>query len=184
MNLGAISRSEVGYICGLFEGDGYNHHDENTGHYTVEFYLNSEKDEDIIAFITDLLESLGLNPSHYKDKRYRCCRVRVRSKDLFQFLDSYEQELEFGEEFKIGFISGVIDAEGYVNHQKSTIEVVNTDRDLLSRLSIFLKNGGIKHSVNERVKSEKDKLTSYRVLISVELRKKDTLSRKLQRGTW
>ncbi len=38
-NLKKLSKNEIGYIIGMFVGDGYSYHDKKYRHYSVEFYL-------------------------------------------------------------------------------------------------------------------------------------------------
>mgnify|MGYP002401761942 CR=1 FL=1 len=51
ISLDNISSKDIGYMIGLFIGDGYKIHADR--HYQVEYYLNSERDTDII-YIKDI----------------------------------------------------------------------------------------------------------------------------------
>jgi hypothetical protein len=136
-----ISHMERGYLKGLFSGDGYCYYDIKSRHFTVEFFLHSKRDKKIQDYIILILKKLKLNPIIYKDKRYYCNRIRIYSKQFYEFIN---QNVRLSnKEFKVGFISGIIDAEGNVSHQKSHIIVVNTSKELLSRTKMYLSNLGI-----------------------------------------
>ncbi len=131
--LNKLSEKEKGYIIGLFIGDGYSNYHKNSRHYRVNFYLNSKKDKDVINKITYTLEKIGLNVYFYKDKRSNTGIVRVSSKN---FMNTMENEVnnidslgDTSEEFKIGLLSGFIDAEGYVNNGE--IQLTQKDKNTL-----------------------------------------------------
>lgn len=174
-----LKEKERGYLFGLFEGDGYKFYDKNSRHYHVEFYLNSERDKPIINYIFNILKKMGLNPSLYQDKRCNCKRVRVYSKKLFYIIEKNVCLKDKSKKFIIGFVSGVIDAEAHVNKKKSYIMVVNTDYELLIRCQKFLKSINIESSISKRKPSEKEKLDSYRMYISVKFKKRPHLSLKV-----
>ncbi|MFH1229120.1 MAG: LAGLIDADG family homing endonuclease [Candidatus Aenigmatarchaeota archaeon] len=127
---------ERGYLKGLFSGDGYCYHDIKSGHFAVEFFLHSEKDKKIQEYLIFILRKLELNPIIYKDKRYHCNRIRIYSKQFYEFINKNVRMSN--KEFKVGFISGIIDAEGNVSHKKSHIIVVNTNKELLARAKAYL----------------------------------------------
>ena len=176
MRIENLSEIEKGYLFGLFEGDGYKIHDKKSRHYHVEFYLNSIRDQRIIRYLVKLLKKIGLNPNEYKDKRYNCKRVRVYSKELFNLIKK-DVSLK-NKDFNLGFVSGLIDAEGYVHKKKSYIMVINTNLKILKKCKSFLEVIGVSSSINQRKPSEKDKLPSYRMYISVNFKRLKHLSIK------
>jgi len=115
----------MGYLLGLFAGDGYAYHDKRYRHYTIEFYLHSERNKEIQNFLITILNKLGLSCFVMKDKRYRCNRIKVYSRTLLEYLNSEHKDMTT--DVNIGFISGLIDSEGYVNFKKSSISITNTD---------------------------------------------------------
>ncbi|MBR9702386.1 hypothetical protein GOV13_05700 [Candidatus Pacearchaeota archaeon] len=181
MEIGNLTEKEKGYLFGLFEGDGYKYHNKNSRHYHVEFYLNSEKDKEIISFLVKILIKIGLKPNLYQDKRYNCKRVRVYSKELFNYLIKGSSLVDKGKDFSIGFISGIIDSEGHVDKAKSSIAVVNTDKQLLEKCRDLLEGLGIDAKINKRVLSLKDNKFSYRMYIPVSFKNKAHLSIKTKR---
>jgi DNA gyrase subunit A len=173
-----ISAKEEGYLFGLFEGDGYKIYDKNSRHYHVEFYLNSKKDIKIIKFLVSILKKISLNPNIYQDKRYDCKRVRVYSKSLFELISKNINLNDKTQDFKIGFVSGLIDSEGYVSKKKHYIMIINTNKEILDKCYNFLSSIGIESSLNKRKPSEKDMRNSYRFYISVNFKRLNHLSIK------
>jgi len=173
-----LTYKEKGYLFGLFEGDGYKVYDKKSRHYQVEFYLNSEKDKKIIEFVVRLLYKIGLKANLYQDKRYNCKRIRVYSKNLFNIIDKNMDLSKETKDFKLGYVSGMIDSEGHVNRKKSYIMIVSTDKKTLGKCANILSEINISSSINKRVLNEKDKLFSYRMYISVNFKNKAHLSIK------
>jgi len=173
-----LSEKEKGYLFGLFEGDGYKVYDKRSRHYQVEFYFNSVKDTGIIESVVCLLKRIKAKPSLYKDKRFNCMRVRVYSKELFGILGrgvSFDGE---NDDFKLGFVSGMIDSEGYVNVLKFMIMVVSTNLNVLEMCKGYLSSISVGCFISERKMSVKDKLKSYRMYVSVNFKRLSHLSIK------
>ena len=176
-----LTEKEKGYLFGLFEGDGYKFHDKKSRHYHIEFYLNSKKDKDIIKYLLNLLDKIGVKPSLYQDKRYNCKRIRIYSKELFNIIEKNINLKNKSKEFSMGFVSGLIDSEGHVNSKKDYIMVVNTNKKILDKCKEFLDEMAVKSSISKRKQSRKDKLDSYRMYVSVSFKNKPNLSVKTKR---
>jgi hypothetical protein len=132
LDLERISEKDIGYLIGLYIGDGYSNYNKKDRHYTVEFYLNSLKDIDIQQNLIVLLKKISLNPYIYKDKRYNVNRIRVRSKKFMNFIKKRSKIFNsLSDEYKIGLISGFIDAEGWVT--KGEIMVTQKDKEVLTK---------------------------------------------------
>jgi len=56
LKLEKLSQKELGYLIGLFDGDG--HLDNYYRHYDVEFHLNSLKDQDIMCQLLIILKKI------------------------------------------------------------------------------------------------------------------------------
>jgi hypothetical protein len=179
MNLKKTSVKERGYLLGLYEGDGYIYHNLKDRHYTVEFFLNSERDKDIIKFVHLLLKKLELNPFLIKDKRFNCMKIKVNSKDMYNFINQDYQFLLNDKDFAIGFLSGFIDAEGNVS--KNSLRLTNTDMNLMSIASNILTLNSIKSKISLRKKSVKDTKPIYSMYISVKFKSLDHISLKAER---
>lgn len=173
-----MSKKELGYLKGLFVGDGYKYHDKKSRKYYIEFYLNSTKDKNIINYLTSILRKAGLNIHFHKDKRFNCIRLRIVNKEFFKLFDKNVNKLHIVKGEKLGFISGIIDSEGYVSREKHFIEIVNTDLKLIKFLHKELDSLGINSLIRRRVKSIKDKSHSYRLYISVSFKRLKHLSVK------
>jgi len=182
--LNKLTNKEKGYLFGLFEGDGYKYYHPKTNHYSVEFYLNSVKDKKIIKFICSLLKKIELTPFFMKDKRFNCMRIRVNSKGLFIAINKNITLKDKNKEFKMGFISGLIDSEGYCNKIKSHLEIVNTNKKILEECKEFLDSLKISSKLRKRIFSKKDKKESYRILISVKFKRLNHLSIKAGKLSW
>lgn len=178
IQLDELTTKEKGYLFGLFFGDGYKYFDRKSRHYVVEFYLNSIKDNKIIKFVCFLLRKISLNPFLMKDKRFNCIRIKINSREFFEFIDKKINLNKKNKDFNIGFLSGLIDSEGYCNNEKSCIEVVSTNEKILRDCKKFLDLIGIGSSLNKRKPSNKDKKESYRILISVKFKRLNHLSIK------
>lgn len=176
-----ISKKELGYIVGLYYGDGYINYHKKSRHYTIEFFLNSIKDNDILNFLKNILSKGGYNIFTKKDKRGNWFVTKIYSKSLYSYLNSYNLEKlkEERKEFKMGFLSGIIDAEAYVGN--STIEVINTDLELLQESQNILQEININSSLKKRIKSKKDKKDSFRLLVSTKIKEKNHISQKVLR---
>ena len=70
LNFNILTDKELGYIIGMANGDGYLYYEPNFRHYTVEFFLNSERDKDVQKFLMKLLIKLNLVVNVYKDKNW------------------------------------------------------------------------------------------------------------------
>ncbi len=121
-----------GYIKGVFFGDGYKYYFRRDRKYTVEFHLDSERNKQFIASVFSLLRECGYIINKRKDKRSNCIRLRVARKSLFYTLTKNVSELNLPESECLGFVSGLLDADGHVNHKKSTIVIANTNQKALS----------------------------------------------------
>lgn len=181
ISLSKLTGMEIGYLIGLFVGDGYSYYDKKHRHYTVEFHLHSERNKTIQKFLIKILKKLGLRVFIMKDKRYNCNRVRVYSKMLFESLNLGlldKDDINMG----LGFVSGLIDSEGYVNHKKSFVNIVNTNKEMLNLAKNILKKLNIESKIHERGKSKKDKKKSYILYIPYKIKDIDTNSIKINSG--
>ena len=136
INIKCFNNLERGYLIGLFVGDGYLYHDK-WGHYKINFYFNPNKDKDIAEITYFLLKKLGLSP--YFMFNHGCLIVRSNSKQLFSYIQKEIPKIEnqIDKKFIIGFISGFIDSDGYV--EKGDIVISNTKNHFLIIVQKFCK---------------------------------------------
>lgn len=135
-----LSSKELGYLIGLFIGDGYSLYSKNDRHYSVEFYLNSIKDKDVIDNVVKLFCQIKLNCLVSKDRRYNVVRIRINSKELMKIFNQkvleFKENKKLSKDYKLGLISGFIDAEGYV--KKGEIVVTQKDKKTLERFKLLV----------------------------------------------
>ena len=179
IELNNLSNKEIGYLIGLFYGDGYANYNKKDRHYNVEFYLHSERDKDIEIFLISLLKKLRLIFSVFKDKRFNCNRIRVHSKELYNFinLDKFYEN----DDFNLGFISGLVDSDGYVNLKKSTIQIINKNVKLLQKCRKILKKLDIDSNLVKKFKYFDDKNQIYYLSISIKFKRLKHISKKAGR---
>jgi intein/homing endonuclease len=178
MKIENINNKEIGYVLGLLAGDGYMIHDKKSRHYNVEFYLNSIRDKKIIEFISILLNRMELIVQRYLDKRFNCLRIRASSKELYNFIkgDIFKEN----DDFKIGFISGFIDSDGYYNKKKSTLVITNSNIEKLKKTKRYLEDLKVSSSLNKKFKGPTYKIQPYNLYISVKFISIDHLSQKIK----
>jgi intein-encoded DNA endonuclease-like protein len=111
------------------------------------------------------LGKISLKPYLYKDKRYNCIRIRVRSKQFFEYVRNEIKCIRDNNDFNLGFISGLIDSDGHVNKEKRYIQFHNTDEDIMKVLKGRLDNIGLEGRIALRKRSKKDKKDSFRLYI-------------------
>ena len=139
-----VSDKDIGYLTGFYIGDGYSHYSKKDRHYKTTFTLHS-KELQALAYIEDILVSMGLNPFRVKDKRFECIMLSVNSKEFMDYIRG--KKLEFfssiieNREFCLGLVSGFIDAEGYVNNGE--IQLTQKNKDTLDRIIIMVESLGI-----------------------------------------
>ena len=180
IKLNKLTQKEKGYLFGVFKGDGYIFHDKKGRQYLVDFYLNSIKDRDIIKSLNVILKKIETNPYNYKDKRYNCMRIRVRSKLFYNFIKT--QKIQNNKDFILGFVSGLIDSDGYVNFKKSFIQIVNTDKELLINTHILLKMLNIRSTLRNKTPSRKDKKKAFNLFITFKFIDTNNNSLKIRIG--
>ncbi len=128
-----LSNKELGYLVGFFIGDGYSYHSKKDRHYVVEFFLNEKRDKKITFYLIHLLGLLKLRIFKQKDKRYNSIKLKVNSKKIMLFIinevSKYKKKCLDDRKYALGFVSGFIDAEGYVNNGE--IQLTQKDKEVL-----------------------------------------------------
>ncbi|HDQ59999.1 MAG TPA: hypothetical protein ENN30_02285 [Candidatus Woesearchaeota archaeon] len=113
-----VKSKQMGYLVGLFLGDGYAYHDKNSRHYTVEFSLHRKKDKSVIKKLVELFKKLKFKVYKIKENRSKSVKLRLHSKALMELIQKKQKEFfkkkYFFEDYKLGVVSGYIDAEGKV----------------------------------------------------------------------
>jgi LAGLIDADG-like domain len=177
--LSNLNEGEKGYLVGLFIGDGYLHQDR-WRHYKINFYFNDKKDKDIVDYTILLLKKIGLSP--YSMFHHGCRVVRLNSRCFYIFLKNI-QYLYFSrknEDFIIGFISGLIDSDGYV--KKGDIVISNKHKILLKNTQLFCNKIGVYSKLWSQMSKCKGKtFIIWRLRIGTRFKYRQQYSRKIFR---
>ncbi len=178
IKINALSDSEKGYLIGLYFGDGYLHYDKGR-HYRINFYFNPKKDCDIVNYTILLLKKIQLSP--YTMLHHSCIIVRVNSKLFYNFLKFFQlQVYEANENFILGFLSGLIDSDGYV--RKGDIVISNKSKKLLTKVQFFCKTIDIYSNLwNQKTTFNGRVFTIWRLRIGTRFKYKQQYSRKILR---
>ena len=137
IDLEKLSQKEIGYLLGLYTGDGYSNYSEKDRHYRVDFYLDATRDTDIIKKLEQYLSQILLNP--YEVRCRGAMRVSVNSKTFKEFVENIDLEKQFQDkDFLLGFLSGFIDSDGYV--VKGDIVITQKDKAIFEELSNLCKS--------------------------------------------
>ncbi len=172
-NCEKLGPSDLGYLAGMYFGDGYAAYNKKDRHYVVEYFLNSKKDEDIKEHIKRLLTSVGLTPFEMKDKRYNSTKIKINSKRFFEHITEEEANFENIENrdktYQKGFLAGFIDAEGYVT--KGEIVITQKDKAVLGKIAQICEKLGVIIKKIWSFKNYKTPNIIWRMRISTKSRK-------------
>lgn len=130
MDFSVFDKRAFGYIVGFFVGDGSKILDKQSGHYGVQFGLDAIRDSEITSFLRSLFEKSGKRVTLYSAGTWLI--MKVYSKSLLMLLQGfvkYEQDngevhkvlvgtTAWSRDFVIGFVGGLIDADGHVHKNK------------------------------------------------------------------
>lgn len=133
LNLDALAMKEKGYILGIFVGDGNLILRARNGQYGIKITLDKNNDQDIAGFMHTLFRKAGKKTLKRIEENSLCLRafsiklvefvldyVSITKKDNSQRnVKSLINWKDWPLDFKIGFVSGLIDSDGYVYHSKS-----------------------------------------------------------------
>ena len=145
-----IKNIERGYIVGIFIGDGYSCYSKKDRHYKVEFYLNSERDKDVINYLCTLLDKININYFSVKDKRCDCLKIGINSKSFKEFIESeikFLKKNNLSETYALGLLSGFFDAEGYYQVNNSALNIAQKDKETILFFEEIAKSFGINGSL-------------------------------------
>jgi intein/homing endonuclease len=132
--INSVNQEIIGEFIGAFAGDG-NYTLDNDYKHQISISLNS-KDLQYIAHLKNLLGVVCSKTPHvYTYDRDHVTVLRIVSKDLAIFIKSYliwtktktaTVELKFackelGNSFVVGFLRGLMDTDGYINHKNEYV---------------------------------------------------------------
>lgn len=166
-----------GEICGIFAGDGNFYEDKNYK-YRVKFTLNINDNywKELASFLE---KSLDKKPRVNHQKKYNRTNLRYESKELIDFL---KKDLEWNEEdktgtislgksdqihdFKIGFLRGLLDTDGFVSKKQNRITFNSISKDLTEDVSRILEEIQINHEIVRDVDKRENCRDMYRARIT------------------
>ena len=146
-----------GELCGIFAGDG-NYQKDNDYHHQVRFFFNLN--DRYYEILTDYLENkLNKRPNIYTIEDKTRATLKYNSKKLYKLLKhnlDWEEnkslsirlvkEKNFSEEFKIGFLRGLIDTDGYINPNQRELRFNSISEKLMTDVSGILSELNINHN--------------------------------------
>jgi len=132
LNMNALSAKEQGYILGMFVGDGNVIMKTSKGQYGLKFTLDNKRDQKIAHFLRILFKKAGKKTETRTEAR--SLYIRIFSKKLTGFISNLVSTTKrpdsqrnikslvnyenWSSDFKIGFVSGLLDSDGYVHYGK------------------------------------------------------------------
>ena len=133
LNLKALQEKELGYLLGVYVGDGSLIRHKARGEYMLKIAFDRSKDADIIEFVAAMFRKAGkqVTRTNWRSVTF----LRIWSKPLYDFIQTYVLSLptitsnrhmkillsteKWNIEFAIGFLGGLIDSDGHVMRTKS-----------------------------------------------------------------
>jgi hypothetical protein len=154
-----FNNEDLGEFLGIFAGDGYANVDEEY-HYQVRLFFN-EKENAYIDYVESLLMRLfNKRPFRMPRSKYSVVILKYNSKEVFDLLmeffvwdvkgkGSKSRSIRLikniaSKSFKIGFLRGCLDSDGYVNENK--IEYATASSFLADTIRKFLNELGLPHT--------------------------------------
>lgn len=148
-----------GEICGVFAGDGNHFYDEKKYEHRIKITLNAK--EDYWKILAKFLEKQLGKPPHIHHYNSRTI-IDYSSKALYQLLDSNlywetgnktetirPKRAKSSKEFKIGFLRGLIDTDGYMAPDHRRYSVTSISKDMILASARFLTSLGIDNKIRE-----------------------------------
>ena len=139
-NIRTLTEKEQGYLVGMFVGDGYINRwfdkNENRQRFVVKFVLGKQRDQDIADYLQFIFNKAGKRTTRLSEKTKLI--IKVSSKSFVEYLAKYVRNLgqvrgqsrrkmlvdieNWSYHFKLGFISGMIDSDGYIFFNKRSMK--------------------------------------------------------------
>ena len=133
LDFSVFSEKELGYVVGFYVGDGSRIEEKRSGHFGAKFALDAKNDLDIASLLQTLFEKSGKRVTLYSVGSW--LTMKVYSKSLLKILQGYVEYVIDNEgkhkvlvnpsvwsrDFTLGFLGGIIDADGHVLKNKRRI---------------------------------------------------------------
>lgn len=141
---------ERGYIIGIFLGDGSFNRGLKEERFFVRFALDGKRDKDIALNLQKIMGKAGKKMSLIPSKTNII--AKTCSKELVSFIQRYVEYSQNGKsirlfksdsnEFKFGFLAGLIDSDGHVHGHLGT-EIKTVSNQIMIRVTEILGELGI-----------------------------------------
>lgn|GEM_PF-529961 len=183
-----ISRHDfecLGEFLGVVAGDGYANIEKGY-HYKLRIFLNINEEGYAEKLIKMLKEFLDKSPHKYVHLKGNCIHLSIISKPVFNLVKEYLfweskghrsksrsvrlRKIEDTDKFKIGFLRGCIDTDGYIGRNKISFDTAS--RGLHRNINAFLKSLDIKFSTRVYRDKRPNRSTMYNISIRKESREK------------
>ena len=157
-----ISRNDselLGEFLGVIAGDGYINVDK-TYHHRVRIFLNISEEEYASKLTEMITNFLGKPPHRYVHLKGNCIQLSILSREVCNLIREYLdweskghrsksrsvklKKIESDDKFKIGFLRGCVDTDGYIN--KNRIQFSTASKGLCDNTENFLRSLGISFS--------------------------------------
>lgn len=125
---------QIGYAVGFIAGDGNVHKVSNRKCIRC---VVSQSDREIIQYVQDILNKHDINTTEIavNKTKYNTEKTNyifgICQGSLFKIDDTLVKPYKDSEDYKLGFIAGFYDSEGYSLKNNATMRFCNTDYDLL-----------------------------------------------------
>ncbi len=117
LNIKVLSLKEQRYILGMFVGDGNIIMKTSKGQYGLKFALDCNEDQDIAQYLCLLFMKAGKKiEKRIEGNTPVSIAKQLKSQRNVKLLINSES---WASDFKIGFIGGLLDSDGYVYHNKN-----------------------------------------------------------------
>lgn len=150
--------SFIGELIGLFIGDGYCFFDPKSYQYSIRFFFNNSEKSYVKEVFNLLSQGFNKKPCMYRTGNVLI--IRYYSKKLFNFILDYVdwktsrnkggqnrksrtvflKRWDYTREFRIGFLRGFIDSDGYLSSKK--IVFASASKKMMMEVNEFLKDLG------------------------------------------
>lgn len=152
-----------GEVVGIFAGDGSQFYEPKAGHYETNVHFG-ELHEGYAQYVKRLYDSFFCKNFRLRKEMPKGLRLRTHSKAIFDFFGNFIsyvpshkhdtvkiREENVTDEFKIGFLRGMIDTDGTIwyslNKQRVRIVYYTTSKELALQISTYVSELNIEHRI-------------------------------------
>jgi len=162
LNLIPKYSKQEGEIVGIFAGDGSQYFEPKKYHYEVNVHFGY-KNKKYALYVRQLYENYFGKKFELKNYKNKKLRLKTSSKEIFNYFHHYLNFIPqikhsivklktcgYPKQFKIGFLKGFVDTDGYIGFKKKENRVricfYTTSKELAYQLKSILDEFGFKYS--------------------------------------